>query len=364
MKKIYTLFCSVIIVLSGAAQAYCWYIPPNFDIYDVRFLYSIDVLINHGDEQTYGNQRKFAYLLSTSPTVQACFDWSGSADFNTVTINTTYYMGWPEWTLDDTQFNKPASGTCTGYETFDHDCTLPGSVDKAFIAWFWYIVKVNGSPVTPIHVGTSSHNYYTLIDDPEEPMDELYNGGPWSEVLENSCYWADGETTKSGAVTKITEGLYENLGDQDGDIDYDWPDGVIQYSSNTTPYSTFHLSTFLTALSTYSDVLVNCSDMANLVAIYTAAVGCETGTKIIDGSGSTNYIYLIGDDPGEWVIPTDPVWGYHHYGWYSEKVYDAVLQVNQGSPIIPANMTQYNYNIYLGYSYSDSTIVSMVYVGN
>lgn len=150
------------------------------------------------------------------------------------------------------------------------------------------------------------------------------------------------------------------MGDLDGDIDYDWPDGILQYTANSSPYNEFDLSSFLTDLSNSSNVEVNCSDMANLVAIYTASVGCETGTKIIDGSDSTNYIDLTGDDPAGWVIASWP--GYHQYGWLSDRVYDAVLQVNQGSPIIPAYMTQYNYNTYLGYSYSDSIEVSIVYL--
>ena len=352
MKKIYTLFCSVIIVLTGATQAYCWYIPPSFDVYDVRFLYSIDVLINHGNEQTYGNQRRFAYLLSTSPTVQACFDWSGSAEFNTVTINTTYYMGWPEWTLDDTQFNKPESDTLTVYETFNHDCTLPGSVDKAFIAWFWYIVKVNGDSVTPIHVGTSSHYHYTLIDNPEEPMDELYNGGPWCEVLENSCYWADGETTKSGAATEITRNLYSNFGDQDGDIDYTFAPPT--YSNGSPYFRNFWLSDFLDSLSVLSNVFVDCSDMANLFAIYSAAIGCESEAKMLDidgdGTDTTNVIDPIGSSYGEQTA----TWQYHQHGWMGDsEVYDDVLKF-EGETYPPTNMTQGNYDNDLGFEYDTS----------
>ena len=92
--------------------------------------------------------------------------------------------------------------------------------------------------------------------------------------------------------------------------------------------------------------------MANLVAIFSASIGCESETKMLDNDSSdtTNVIDPIGDTYGEQTA----TWGYHQYGWVDDsKVYDAVLKF-EGETYPPTNMTQGNYDNDLGFDY-DST---------
>jgi len=358
-----------------ASVAYSWDLPASFDVIEIKFNHNTSSTSSDGinlfDSEGYSNitasewkyylgdnwNKKFGYIKNTSPVVKAKFFCDeGDKDFDEVTIETFRTVGEHDWALDETTVTFQDSLTTD--TSFNADA-LPSSVGKRTIGWSWRITKVDTSSQSPAKVlGGTTHTYYTVLSSPTAPMiyDTWYTGA-WTEVLDKSCAWASGETTDSGAASEITEGLYD-IDDQDGDIDYHWDIGACQYTVGISPYGEFKLSSFLDSLSISSGVMVNCSDMANLVAIFTAAIGTSTGTKIIDGSGSPNSIDLIGDVPSGWQTPN---WaGYHQYGWLSNRVYDAVLKVNQGSPILPTNMTQYTYNTYLGYSYSDSTIVNSV----
>ena len=143
--------------------------------------------------------------------------------------------------------------------------------------------------------------------------------------------------------TGIRARIYYNLGDQDGDIDYDWPYGRCMYSKGSGN-RTFELTNFLSDLKSTSSVLVNCSDCGNLVNIFTAAVGVSSQSKRIGNPAGfdTKSINPIGT-PG-WAATS---WGYHQYGWISSKVFDGCIEVNHNSPILPTNMSQNIYDNHL-----------------
>ncbi len=170
--------------------------------------------------------------------------------------------------------------------------------------------------------------------------------------------WANGQSTTTGVAQKVTEGVY-NLGDTDGDIDYDTPNGIPQYSSGSMQ-RTFNLTGFLYDIKRLNNVKVNCSDTGNLFNIFSSSLGLASKTKRIYGSFTTKNIDPIGSP--NWFAYN---WGYHLFGWFNNKVNDSCIRVNQGNPILPSNMSQSTYDNYLlasGSAYSGSNIgVGSVY---
>ncbi len=139
------------------------------------------------------------------------------------------------------------------------------------------------------------------------------------------------------------------MGDTDGDIDYDWPDGASRYLIDSNRRK-FNLYTFLSDIKNSSDVKVNCDDAANLFNLFTFALGLNSYSKIIKRPGThetfqTNKINAIGDSgEHDWDIAH---WNNHHYGWYVDSVYDACILVDSTNNILPVNMKQTDYDNYL-----------------
>lgn len=230
---------------------------------------------------------------------------------------------------------------------------FPESVGKHIYQWKWeiYAIPVNApSRCAGWNTSYTSHTFYTVLDEPKSPMTN-----PWIEILDLSCVWANAQTDSVNTAQKVAEGIY-NMGDTDGDIDYDFPDGAPFYSSGDN-YRKFKLADFLYSLSTISTVKVNCSDIANFFNICSTAVGINSQTKKIINTSSTfltNLIDPIGS-PG-WDSTR---WHYHHIGWYNNKVYDPCLKVNFAAPTIPANISQGGYDSLLiqqGYGYNSSDV--------
>lgn len=154
--------------------------------------------------------------------------------------------------------------------------SVPDKVGKRDFTWKWEIYAIPNDIVTycaaaspPIN---TSHTYYTLLSAPVAPMAE-----PWISVLDKACTWAADQLTGTTIANKITEGIYY-MGDMDGDIDYDWPNGANKFSTGND-HRHFKLTTFLESIATKTDVLVNCSDVANLFSIFSSSVGLNSVTE-------------------------------------------------------------------------------------
>ena len=244
------------------------------------------------------------------------------------------------------------------FRTLDLTGKLPLGVGKHSFTWRWkiYAIPINGNACFGVKITDTEHDYYTVYSEPKTPMEE-----PCPIVLDYACDWANGQTTAINIAQKVTEGIYNNIGDTDGDIDYDWPYGRSFFSEGTDK-RTFNLENFFWWLEHDNDVLVNCSDVANLFNVCSAALGLNSYSKRIENYSTpfyTNPINSIGsplNGSSDWDIIE---WGYHHFGLYNNKVNDPCLKVNSSNPILPSNMEQTLYNNYLinpNYSYNDSSI--------
>jgi hypothetical protein len=349
--------------LIGEVHGLPW--PPTISVYSISFNYesgyTYDALRIKKNNSTYvpvpewltGNRNeKIAYIKSQSNRkvkVQFYIEPSGYSNSNIsvladvsgegigyINSNKVYFQG--------SQYSTPKVMTCQG--------SVPGSANIKNFSWSWYAAAVNGTVLEdPLWIGvTGAHVYYILLSAPQSPMAE-----PWTSVLDYACVWASGQSNNSGTAQKVTEGIYYQLGDLDGDLDYDWPLGRCIYSKGSSN-RTFELTNFLTALNSSGSVIVNCSDCGNLVNIFTAAVGISTQSKRIGNPNTftTKSINPIGS-PG-WNSTS---WGYHQYGWIGNQVCDGCIEVNYGVPILPTNMIQSTYDSYLlapgqSYTWSDT----------
>ena len=152
----------------------------------------------------------------------------------------------------------------------DIDGSVPSSVGKRYFYCSWYGVTRGEEEQTVYSIGsTGPHNYYTVLDTPENPMSE-----PWTPILEYACDWASGATTDTSGARLITEGIYNDLGDTDYDIDYR------EFSNYNQYYFTFKLSDFLDSLDAISGVRVNCNDTGNLFNVFTNAIGISAEGRV------------------------------------------------------------------------------------
>jgi len=212
------------------------------------------------------------------------------------------------------------------------DADVPNTIGKRTYTWEWKVYAIPvGSGCSYMSTFTTQHTYYTLLATPQAPMSE-----PWTDVLDYACVWAGGKSSQWDILKYITEGIYA-MGDTDGDIDY------IVGSTYSPTYNSFLLTLFFNNIEDSSNVQVNCTDCANLVSIFTAAVGCQAYTKRIYPGFTTNSIDPIGN-PG-WSTPN---WTYHQFGWVGNTVNDACLRLYEsGYPIVPTNKSQNDYNTLL-----------------
>jgi hypothetical protein len=349
--------------LSESAQS--WDLPLDVDVTHIKFNYDTqsrqyDGLTIRKNKDTAieapewvaspAKNEKFAYIKGDSDRkVQAKFYTSESnVEHMHIEADVDPNPSIPIGDLGEEQVWFVSNPT-SFYTTFTSSIDVPNDVNKRTFNWRWHVTKVNGESVGSQEIGyTANHTFYTLLDVPQSPWD-WYDDGEneeeqvWTEVLDDACNWAKGETSPDSVATKITEGIYY-MGDTDGDIDYDWPQGRCIYSSGTGN-RTFNLTGFLGDINSSSSVIVNCSDVGNLFNIYSSAVGCSSQSKRIWNwwyGFETKSIDPIGT-PG-WATTG---WYYHQYGWLSSQVDDACIRVNQGSPILPSNMSQSTYDGYL-----------------
>jgi len=83
-----------------------------------------------------------------------------------------------------------------------------GKYNKMDVSWKYRVKKKSDDDCGDwVDMNSSSHLVYVVYDTPKSPMSV-----PWTEVLDYSCVWADGEMTASGVFTAITTGAYNNSG--------------------------------------------------------------------------------------------------------------------------------------------------------
>ena len=355
MKRI--ILFAIICILGSvffAETAHCLPWPPEVDVVEVSFDYdntshSYDALTIKKDNSNYEtvpeweagrnpvNNGKAAFIKSqTNRKIKVKFWMDRTGDYEmgayATKISGTGIGNVGEGTVvfNNSQYSTPKVMTCSGG-------SVPGTVDDdRKFKWRWYASYIDFDEfIPPVLIGDSGdHEYYTVFDAPEEPMDE-----PWKKVLDYACKWAEGKSTLSDVAGSVTDGIYSNLGDTSGDIDY------VTSNVYTTGYYSFHLTNFLSDISTYDDVNVNCFDVANLFNVFASALGISTQCKRLIAAVLTVSIDPIGDTPS-----TGPKsWTGHGYGWVYDsgdyKVYDACLRYENESEewVCPKNLSQDDY---------------------
>jgi hypothetical protein len=192
-----------------------------------------------------------------------------------------------------------------------------GRVDVNDVTWQWK-VKHFGSGWGQVNINVSGpHIIYTILATPQAPMSV-----PWTKVLEKSCVWAKGMNTPESAAGDAVSAVFGS------GYKYDDANGAPQYQSGSLFDLTTCLSDWRTSLS------VNCWDCAQMVCIFSNALGCNLGVHKIYKSGGFDLNYILPIGIGSWTNePFGPgKGGFGQHFTASSQVYDACLQVDVNDP--------------------------------
>jgi len=223
----------------------------------------------------------------------------------------------------------------TGFVTFDliDPPVARGRVGISDVAWRW---EYRLGPQHPWHPFTvTRHRFYVVLDVPTDPWKATpYNAGNtqllWTDVLDYTCRWAAGATSKDMAAALVTQSVYA-LGPSI--ITYDCPGGGSSHYS----WSNFECTAFLERLAggLGNGIYVNCSDCATIVSTFANALGCDLWQSRMGWFFDLNEMLGIGSS----VWETACGWGgfsYHEVAWEgactaNDDVYDGCLQVDGDS---------------------------------
>ena len=108
---------------------------------------------------------------------------------------------------------------------------------------------------------------------------------PWTDVLDFTCDWANGQTSATGAATEITEYLYSC-----GFV-YETVRGASRYYVDPMM---FNLEQLISDLEYTTGITVNCLDMAMAVVTFGNAIGSDLNLSTFSGGFPLNCIDPIG----------------------------------------------------------------------
>lgn len=240
-------------------------------------------------------------------------------------------------------------GTETPFETFTltkHRIGTAG-VGAYTTTWRWQY-RAGEGPWTDFAL--TKHRVYLLLAIPtspwqQAPYDPANTHLPWTDVLDQACYWAIASQTPDDAAAGVTKGIYE-LGPSV--ITYDCPGGGSSHYS----WGPFNCTAFIDRLKggVGNGYYVNCSDCATFASTFANALGCDLWQSRMESFFDLNEILAIGSSTWQ----TACGWGgfsYHEVAWKGactadEAVFDACLQVDGDAdpttaphtPLLPANM--------------------------
>ncbi|MBC8182657.1 hypothetical protein H8E88_16275 [candidate division KSB1 bacterium] len=346
-------------------QAYCLPWPPDIDVYYIKFNYqsgqSSDALkIKNISAPEWANggstNKKIAYIKNqSSRKIKAKF-WIDRSSIDWICVYADKISGTgigdvPDWQIDfnGSQYSQEEQITCSG--------SVPGSVGKRNFTWRWYAFAIDDYELEEeIHIGDTSHEYYTLLAAPQSPMTE-----PWKEVLDYACDWAEYMSSSSSAMIKVVQHIYDDLG-----FEYDTIDGSSRYTDKTD--GSFGLTSMLSEIPG-SDIIVNCYDCGKAVKIFANALGCGASYNVSQPFGYLNCIKPIGkgwannpfyssqsspyDQP---IVGEDDAgrtyFGNHAFACFGYGIWDATLRVDTDSnPDAPPHSST-NGSWVLGWSWS------------
>lgn len=216
----------------------------------------------------------------------------------------------------------------------------PNMIKSFYQKWDWYCEEINGTAITPIHLGSSKNRIYVVLAEPPAPWTTSGQSEPWAQALQKACWWANGQTTAAGAAEKVTQRLFNNVGGV-----YDTQGGAPFYPQYEPPYDSttgkgkFAMTMFLNNIPNVSTV--NCYDMGKSLVSFSNVVGCGLAFRYSDPFGKLNCILPIGcgwtNDPfggGNPIKDEDSNrtgFGNHAFGSISDNIFDACMKVDSDS---------------------------------
>jgi hypothetical protein len=221
-------------------------------------------------------------------------------------------------------------------------------INRHDIAWSWKYV--GGS--TEHDVCVSRHRIYVLFDTPRPPWDIA---GPWADMLDRGCTWAQGAKTATELATLITETVNAKL-----NFRYDTVSGTPAYSKlnyilGSISSAQFNGSGFLGYLDAKDGKpaanpgpIINCLDCATIVSALCNMLGGNQKVAILKGPLGNgfycNKIISIGYPSWDFPFGAPYALGYgssKKIGSFSyhaissvagtSEIYDACLKVDDSS---------------------------------
>ncbi|KYK32418.1 MAG: hypothetical protein HXS46_09445 [Theionarchaea archaeon] len=223
-----------------------------------------------------------------------------------------------------------STGGDSGYVTFELENPKIGDsgVGIHFTTWKWLYRLESGGPW--IDIDTTRHKIYVLLDIPKDPWKQSPHVAtndqlPWTEVLDYSCKWANGQLTEDGATGAITKEVNDGIG-----LTYDMNNGATKYTHG----GAFNCTWFIKYLKTGENLgkTVNCTDCGTIVTTFSNSVGCDLHASRMGLYFGLNKIIAIGQSG--WGCPN---WGckfsYHEVAWKgggndNDPLFDACLKID------------------------------------
>jgi hypothetical protein len=245
------------------------------------------------------------------------------------------YMAGMYWS-DSSSYTaeKTASGVTLPYSGLAYHPSARGTMGLYACdeTYQFFVRKCPESDWCPAGEAEASHAkvYHTLAD-PSSPWGQ--SEPVWAAVLDEACYWGNGQTTAIGALTAITIGLHSRTTGQ-----YKYNDGVRGFSDwhSEFPSEIMYLNCFLNVAQKQGD----CRDFGSYLSLLANSVGVNLKYRITRNPPSgrllTNEYYRAGNPLGSAIAR----FSFHQYGLYN-GVYDAAIRFTSGGDP-PANMVEEN----------------------
>ena len=306
--------------------------------------------------ETMASQSPAAYAIkavgNNKITVQAQFKSDAPVKFMQVRALFVTRLGAPKTPLGDlapAQIVFNVNGL-SGFVTFQCLSGLGSTVRVRNIQWKWQFRTTPTGTWTDI--ATTRHRIYVVLDVPtlpwqQTPFNALNQQLPWTDVLDVSCAWAAGASSRDSAAGLITDHIYA-LGP--ATVTYDCPGGG---ATHYTSAGMFNCTAFLDRINggPGNGIYVNCTDCSIFTSTFANILGCDLWQSRMEANFALNEILAIGSN----VWQTACGWGgfsYHEVAWKnqcmeSDGVFDACLQVDGDAnpiggaphmPLLPKNM--------------------------
>jgi hypothetical protein len=343
---------------NGSAKIYLESISFNHNKNDNSGADAINIRKNftepvHIPEWVRGSEKgnPVAYFRNTNVTVTIIAEFSADNNVFNAKIGANR-IGGRLGNLKSKQEIIEFSTNTTVKVPFELDTPIPGEIDTFVQEWEWYYKEINGSPPPggKVEIGRSYNQIFIVFAVPQSPWKTSGQSEPWTDALEWSCKWANGEMTREGAAGKITQALFKTVGGR-----YDTMEGRARYTKyddcdweetecNGAPFA---LTNFINNFPKVD--VVNCNDMGKSLVAFSNVVGCDMSYQSVYYLGGyLNCIYVIGrcwtNNPFYERVDLPPImkgdsdynsgrtyFSDHAFGSISGNVFDACLKVDNDS---------------------------------